>query len=218
MPTFYTDGQRAVQQQFQTTKMADLLHQVIVHAEVQDAERAFIESRDMFFLATVDGKGRPSCSYKGGDPGFVKVVDPRTIVFPVYDGNGMFLSLGNIQTTAQVGILFIDFETPHRLRVQGAASVDSADPLLSHYPGADVLVRVAVSEIFVNRSRYVHKYQRVAASRYVPRAGCAVPFAEWKRIDLVQEALPPRDAGKTERAGGTVTVEEYEAKRAAGLA
>jgi uncharacterized protein len=218
MSTFYTDGQRAVQDQFQTTRMADLLHQVIVHTDVQDAERAFIESRDMFFLATVDGDGRPTCSYKGGDPGFVRVVDAGTIAFPLYDGNGMFLSLGNIRTTAQVGLLFIDFETPHRLRVQGTASADPADPLLSNFPGADVLVRVAVSEIFVNCSRYVHKYQRVAASRYVPRQDCEVPFAEWKRIDLVQEALPPRDAGKTGRAGGTITVEEYEAKRAAGRA
>jgi predicted pyridoxine 5'-phosphate oxidase superfamily flavin-nucleotide-binding protein len=218
MSTFYTDGQRAVQDQFQTTRMADLLHQVIVHPDVQDAERAFIESRDMFFLATVDGDGRPTCSYKGGDPGFVRVVDAGTIAFPLYDGNGMFLSLGNIRTTAQVGLLFIDFETPHRLRVQGTASADPADPLLGNFPGADVLVRVAVSEIFVNCSRYVHKYQRVAASRYVPRQDCDAPFAEWKRIDLVQEALPPRDAGKTERAGGTITVEEYEAKRAAGRA
>jgi predicted pyridoxine 5'-phosphate oxidase superfamily flavin-nucleotide-binding protein len=218
MSTFYTDEQRAVQDHFQTTRMADLLHQVIVHADVQDAERAFIESRDMFFLATVDGDGRPTCSYKGGNPGFVRVVDARTIAFPLYDGNGMFLSLGNIRATAQVGMLFMDFETPHRLRVQGTASVDPADPLLREFPGADVMVRVAISEIFVNCSRYVHKYQRVAASRYVPHQDCDVPFAEWKRIDLVQEALPPRDMGKTEQAGGTITVEEYEAKRAAGRA
>ncbi len=172
MPTFYTDGQRTVQDQFQTTKMADLLHQVIVHTEVQDAERAFIESRDMFFLATVDSQGQPTCSYKGGDPGFVKVVDGKTLAFPIYDGNGMFLSLGNIGTNAQVGLLFIDFETPHRLRVQGTASVDRTDPLLGHYSGADVVVRVAISAIFVNCSRYVHKYRRISASRYVPRPEC----------------------------------------------
>jgi predicted pyridoxine 5'-phosphate oxidase superfamily flavin-nucleotide-binding protein len=218
MSAFYTDQQRALQAQFQTTRMADLLHQVIVHAEVQEAERAFIESRDMFFLATVDKDGQPTCSYKGGDPGFVQVVDPRTVVFPIYDGNGMFLSLGNVASTAKVGMLFIDFETPHRLRVQGVASIEPHDSLRERYPGADVLVRVEVSEIFVNCSRYVHRYQRLAASRYVPRPGCETPFAEWKRIDLVQDALPPRDAGKTERAGGTITVDEYEAKRAAGRA
>jgi hypothetical protein len=216
--TFYGDEQRALQQRFQTGRMADLLEQVIVHPEIEEAERAFIEARDMFFLATVDGSGQPTCSYKGGDPGFVKVVDPATLAFPSYDGNGMFLSMGNIRATARVGLLFIDFETPHRLRVQGTAAVREADPLLAAYPGADLVVRVAVSQVFVNCSRYVHRYQRVKASRYVPRAGCETPFAEWKRIDVVQEALPPRDAGKTAKAGGTITIEEYEAKRHAGEA
>jgi predicted pyridoxine 5'-phosphate oxidase superfamily flavin-nucleotide-binding protein len=216
--TFYGDGQRALQQRFQTGRMADLLEQVIVHPEIQEAERAFIEARDMFFLATVDGSGQPTCSYKGGDPGFVRVVDPATLAFPSYDGNGMFLSMGNIRATARVGLLFIDFETPHRLRIQGTAAVREADPLLAAYPGADLVVRVAVSQVFVNCSRYVHRYQRVKASRYVPRAGCETPFAEWKRIDVVQEALPPRDVGKTAKAGGTITIEEYEAKRHAGEA
>jgi uncharacterized protein len=215
---FYSDEQRALQERFQTGKMADLLEQVIVHSEVQDAERAFIETRDMFFLASVDAAGQPTCSYKGGDPGFVKVVDPGTIAFPSYDGNGMFLSLGNIRATTRVGLLFIDFEIPHRLRLQGTASATDADPLLATYPGADLVVRVAVSRIFVNCSRYVHKYERVKASRYVPRTHCETPFAEWKRIDLVQEALPPRDAGKTAKAGGTITVDEYESRRAAGEA
>jgi len=215
---FYTDEQLTLQEQFQTGKMAELLEQVIVHSEIQDAERAFIESRDLFFLASVDAGGQPTCSYKGGDPGFVKVVDPGTIAFPSYDGNGMFLSMGNIRATARVGLLFIDFETPHRLRLQGSASVSDKDPLLAGYPGADLIVRVAVSRLFVNCSRYVHTYRRVKSSRYVPRAHCETPFAEWKRIDVVQEALPPRDAGKTATAGGTITVEEYESKRAAGEA
>lgn len=218
MSTFYSGEQRALQEQFQTGKMADLLEQVIVLSEVQDAERAFIESRDMFFLASVDADGQPTCSYKGGDPGFLKVVDPGTIAFPSYDGNGMFLSMGNIRATARVGLLFLDFETPHRLRVQGTASANDSDPLLAAYPGADLVVRVAVSRIFVNCSRYVHRYERVRASRYVPRAHCETPFAEWKRIDLVQEALPPRDAGKAAKAGGTITVGEYETKLAAGEA
>ena len=218
MDTFYHNEQRALQARFQTRRMADLLEQVIVHTEVQEAERAFIESRDMFFLATVDASGQPTCSYKGGDPGFVKVVEPGTIAFPSYDGNGMFLSLGNIRATAGVGLLFIDFETPHRLRVQGTASVAEQDPLLAEYPGADLVVRVAVSRVFVNCSRYVHKYQRIRASRYVPRAQCDTPFAEWKRIDVVQEVLPARDAGRAAKAGGTITVEEYEAKLAAGEA
>lgn len=215
---FYTNEQRAFQERFATRKLADLLAGAIVHTEIKDAERGFIESRDMFFLATVDAGGRPTCSYKGGDPGFIQVVDRTTLAFPSYDGNGMFLSLGNLRATALVGLLFIDFEHPHRLRVQGTASVDERDPLLARYPGADAVVRVAVSEIFVNCSRYVHSYRRVASSRYVPRAGCQTPYAEWKRIDVVQPALPPRDVGKTARAGGTITEADYEAKLARGEA
>jgi len=216
--SFYTPAQRAVQERFETVKLADLMTQAVIHHEIEDAERAFIESRDMFFLATVDAAGQPTCSYKGGDPGFVRVLDSRSLAFPVYDGNGMFLSVGNVQATAAVGLLFIDFETPRRLRVQGSASILDADPLLSTYPGADLVVRVAVSEVFVNCSRYVHRYQRVEGSRYVPRPECPTPYAEWKRIDLVQEALPPRDAGRTAQAGGPLTREQYEAKLAAGEA
>ncbi|MBK6423591.1 MAG: pyridoxamine 5'-phosphate oxidase family protein [Gemmatimonadetes bacterium] len=218
MTSFYSPAQRALQDRFGATKLADLMTQAIVHAEVQEDERAFIESRDMFFLSTVDAAGQPTCSYKGGDPGFVRVVDLRTLAFPVYDGNGMYLSAGNIAATGKVGLLFIAFDTPHRLRVQGTATVQAEDPLLAAYPGADLIVRVAIDAMFVNCSRYVHRHSRVAASPYVPRTGCETPYATWKRIDLVQEALPPRDAGKTVRAGGTITMEEYSAKLMAGEA
>ena len=218
MHPFYTPAQRAAQARFQTENLANLLNDAIVHAEVTEAERAFIESRDLFFLATVDAAGNPTCSYKGGDPGFVRVLDPQTLAFPIYDGNGMYLSVGNVQATSKVAMLFIDFETPNRLRVQGSATILDSDPLLSSYPGADLVVRVAVSTLFVNCSRYIHRYQRTAGSRYVPRNDCQTPFAEWKRIDIVQDALPPRDEGRTTQAGGTITVEEYEAKLAAGEA
>jgi uncharacterized protein len=212
MADFYTPTQRDLQGQFQTTKLADLLTQAIVHPELQDRERAFIESRDMFFLATVDHAGNPTVSYKGGDPGFIRALDTHTLAFPLYDGNGMFLSAGNLKATARVGLLFIDFETPQRLRVQGTASLRADPQALGGFVGADLVVHVALDAIFVNCSRYVHKYQRAARSPYVPRADHAVPFPAWKCIDLVQDALPPRDAGKTAAAGGTITVDEYEAR------
>ncbi|CAN5891979.1 hypothetical protein BH24GEM1_BH24GEM1_13550 [soil metagenome] len=79
-------------------------------------------------------------------------------------------------------------------------------------------MRVAADRSFVNCSLYVHRYQRVKSSRYVPREHRHTPYAEWKRIDLVQEALPPGDAGRTVTAGGTITLDEYRAKLAAGEA
>ncbi len=200
---------RALQQQYGTEALADRVDAIIVAPEVADEHKGFIESRDMFFLSTVDHRGYPTCSYKGGAPGFVRVLDSRTIAFPSYDGNGMFLSMGNISGNNKVGMLFIDFETPHRVRVHGTASVSRDDPLLASFHGAELLVRVNVAEIFINCPRYIHKYQRVETSKYAPQPQCQVPPPQWKRIDAVQDVLPARDRGLAEALGGTITPEQY---------
>src|SRR5262245_61256855 len=96
------DGPRQPQARIGPRPRADRLVEVVVHREFTDDERAFIESRPMFFLATADSDGRPDCSYKGGRPGFVRVVDPTTLAFPSYDGNGMFKSLGNVLVNPHV--------------------------------------------------------------------------------------------------------------------
>ena len=106
----YHGGSRELQDRFDTRRLADRIDERIVHDRIDDDDRAFIEARDMFFLATADEHGQPQCSYKGGDPGFVRVLDEQTIAFPIYNGNGMFLSAGNLLVNAQVGLLFIDFE------------------------------------------------------------------------------------------------------------
>lgn len=209
MSRLYGEQHRALQDRFHTSKLADRVEELVVQAEVTGDNKAFIESRDMFFLSTVDHHGRPTVSYKGGAPGFVKVIDPKTVVFPSFDGNGMFLSMGNIAGHAQVGMLFIDFEHPLRLRLQGVASVHTDDPLLAEYKEADLIVRVTVSDIWINCPRYVHQYTKVAPSRYVPRDACETPLAEWKRIDLMQDVLPPKDHGRPENAGGVITMGEW---------
>jgi predicted pyridoxine 5'-phosphate oxidase superfamily flavin-nucleotide-binding protein len=211
MSEIYGTGHRLLQQAFDTTRLADRLEQIAV-PKLADDQKAFIESRDMFFLTSVDHRGYPTCSYKGGAPGFVKVVDFKTIVFPSYNGNGMFLSMGNINTSHKVGMLFIDFETPNRLRVHGHATIARNDPMLAQFIGAELLVHVAVTEAFVNCPRYIHQYQHVQTSKYAPQAGCAAPPApQWKRIDAIQDALPARESGIAQELGGTITFEEYNA-------
>ena len=118
--------------------MADRIEERIVHDTIDEDDRAFIEARDMFFLATADADGAPQCSYKGGDPGFVRVLDERTIAFPSWDGNGMYLSLGNAAENPRVGLLFVDFDGQKRLRLNGVASIDPDDPLLAEYPARAV--------------------------------------------------------------------------------
>ena len=91
--SIYNEGSRRYQDRFDTRRLADRLEErFLARATIDESDRAFIEGCDMFFIATADADGRPQCSYKGGEPGFVRVVDERTIAFPNYDGNGMFLS------------------------------------------------------------------------------------------------------------------------------
>lgn len=206
--SMYGETHRDLQDQFDSRRVADLLESMAIPA-IDDAAKAFIESRPFFFLSTVDETGQPTVSHKGGAPGFVRVLDGSTLAFPSYDGNGMFLSLGNIAATGKIGLLFIDFETPHRVRVHATATVSADDPLLVDYPGADVVVRATVSAAFVNCPRYIHKQSTVQTSKYVPDEHGQAPLASWKRMDIMQPFLPARDHGRAEAEGGMIGVEEY---------
>src|SRR5712691_7527376 len=107
----FNSGSRRLQDRFDTRRLADRIDGLLVSDAISEGDRRFIEARDMFFLATADAEGRPQCSYKGGAPGFVRVLDEQTIAFPNYDGNGMYLSAGNAVLNPHVGILFVDFES-----------------------------------------------------------------------------------------------------------
>jgi hypothetical protein len=191
-------GQLAYQDQFDTRRLAATLAAHPSYGpEINDAARRLIQGADMFFLATADDTGLPDCSYKGGDRGFVRVLDDRTLAFPSFDGNGIFSSLGNIEVNRQVGLLFIDFERGHRLRLRGEASVARGDPLLALYQGAHLVVRVRTTLVYPNCKRYVHRMRRVEASRFVPRAGVPAPVPSWKRENWVPtEALPHDDLAR----------------------
>ena len=199
MEPTYHEGSRQLQDRFDTRRLADRLDERFVSRQVIDAkDRAFIERLDMFFLATADADGRPQCSYKGGDPGFVRVLDEQTVAFPNYDGNGMYLSMGNLLVNPNVGMLFIDFvsERPSRLRINGVASVDEADPLMASYPEAQFVVRVAATQVFPNCPRYIHRMALVERSRFVPHAECETPVPEWKRTEWASDVLPAGDPAR----------------------
>ena len=191
----YTTAQRELQDRFDSRRIADRINDVLVHDFIDPGSAAFIESRDMMFVSTVDASGQPTCSYKGGDPGFVRILDEETLAYPSYDGNGMFLTLGNAAETSKIGLLFVDFEHPNRLRVHGNASVSADDPLLDTWVGAKVVVRVAVTEVFPNCPRYIHRMQLVERSKFVPR-GDPPPVPDWKRAAWACDALPANDPAR----------------------
>jgi predicted pyridoxine 5'-phosphate oxidase superfamily flavin-nucleotide-binding protein len=193
MDGLYGEAQRRLQERFDTTRLADRIEERLVRSWIDEDDRAFIERCDMLFLATADADGRPNCSYKGGDPGFVRVLDEQTIAFPSYDGNGMFLSAGNALANPNVGILFISFEERTRLRLNGVASIDLDDPLLAELDGAQLVVRVRAAEVFPNCPRYIHEYRLVERSRFVPRAECATPAPAWKTREWSKDVLPAGD-------------------------
>jgi len=190
----YHAGARRLQDKYSTRQLADRLAERLARDRLTDDDRAFIESRTLFFLATADADGRPDCSYKGGVPGFVRVLDAATIVFPNYDGNGMFRSLGNIAVNPHVGLLFIDFESPRRLRVNGRAAISDTDPLLTDFPGAQMIVRVTPEVIFPNCPRYIHRMPGAEISEYAPREAYRPPEPAWKQRPEFREVLPPSPA------------------------
>lgn len=193
----YHEGMRRIQDVRDTRRLADRLEEATVREEFTTEDRAFIERSPMFFVATADASGRPDCSYKGGLPGFVRVLDDRTLCIPDYDGNGMYRTWGNLLVNPHVGLLFVDFEHPSRLRVNGVGEVKDDDPLLGECPGAVFLIRVTAERIFPNCPRYIHRMELVEHSVYAPRPEYVPPVPEWKRSPKYRESLPARDRRDT---------------------
>ena len=198
MSRYYHEDSRRLQDRFDTRRLADRIEQVLARESLDVDDVAFVTAADMFFLATVDDQGQPQCSYKGGDPGFVKVLDPGTLAFPSYDGNGMFLSLGNLHRNPMIGMLFMDWTRPTRLRINGVASVDEDDPLLEEYERAQLVVRVKTTHVFPNCGRYIHRMDLVERSRFVPRADCEPPIPSWKRAAWSHDVLAAGDPARDE--------------------
>ena len=196
MSDIYHEGNRRLQDQFDTRRLADRLDEAIVQDSIMPSDKDFIERLDMFFIATVDERGHANCSYKAGDPGFVRVLDEHTLAFPNYDGNGMYLTMGNILTTRQVGLLFIDFENQKRMRLNGEATLHRDDPLMAEYPEAQFIVRVRAREVFANCPRYIHKMKLVQRSRFVPQQECPTPIPGWKKGEWVADTLPENDPAR----------------------
>ncbi len=199
MSTAYHRGSRKLQERFDTERLADRLDEKFLSRAIIDAEdRAFIERMDMFFLATADRDGRPQCSYKGGDPGFVRVLDEQTVAFPNYDGNGMYLSMGNLLENPHVGMLFIDFVSarPSRLRLNGIATIHERGGLIDQYPGAQFIVQVRATQVFPNCPRYIHRMALIERSRFVPRTERETPVPDWKRTEWACDVLPAGDPAR----------------------
>ncbi|PCJ92083.1 MAG: pyridoxamine 5'-phosphate oxidase [Porticoccaceae bacterium] len=216
MSEFYTPTQRKLQDEYNTRDLADHVAAAIVVDELADPHIEFIVARNMFFLSTVDENGFPSCSYKGGAPGFIRILNPNTLVFPNYDGNGMFMSQGNIAATSKVGLLFINFEVPQRIRLRGTAKLLHDGPMVESYPGALTVTEISIEKVWINCARYVHRMEpKGGLSSFLPREDGTYKIAPWKRIDVLQEGITKSERKEAE-AIGLITLEEYAEMEALG--
>ena len=191
----YHEGNRQLQDRFDSRRISDRLEEKLMRKEFSADDKQFIEGLPYFFLATADAEGRPDCSFKGGPPGFARIVAPDLLVFPDYDGNGMFKSLGNIAANPHVGLLFIAMgDKPGRLRVNGRAEVVHDDPMMAEIPGAQLLVKVTPTDIFPNCPRYIPRMNLEEASPYAPVAGAPRLEPKWKAFPDFADVVPPRRA------------------------
>jgi predicted pyridoxine 5'-phosphate oxidase superfamily flavin-nucleotide-binding protein len=189
----YHDGNRRLQDQFDSRRISDRLEEKLTRTAFTADDKAFIESVIYFFIATADAEGRPDCSFKGGPAGFVRVTGDSELTFPDYDGNGMFKSLGNALVNPNVGLLFIALHgKPKRLRVNGVATVNRDDPLLSKTIGAQLMVRVQARAIFPNCPRYVPEMTLTAPSAYTPQSGHDPVEPGWKSFEDFKDYVHPR--------------------------
>jgi uncharacterized protein len=192
---FYHDAMREVQARMDSTRLADRLEQLTVHDAFSPADRAFIEAASMVFVATADAHGNPDCSYKGGRPGFIRIIDDTTLAFPSYDGNGQYRTLGNLTANPSIGLLFVDFAGRNRLRVNGTTTLVSADDdaaLAASFAGAEMVIVVRLRHAFPNCPRYVHDVAAGTVSEFAPAKGYTPPVPEWKTRERFRDALPRR--------------------------
>lgn len=193
--TMFHEGNRALQDKYGGRAVADRIVDLVESDSISDEFREFIESVPFFFLATSAGENT-DCSFKGGSPGFVRVTTPKTLIFPDYDGNRMYKSLGNIVENPNVGLLFMKFGAEEgqgelflRVRINGTATIHDEHAALDSYPGAHRIVAVAVAHVYPNCPRYVPHMTLVEPSRHIPEAGKEQPTPAWKTIPPIAEVL-----------------------------
>lgn len=184
-------GARMLQDELGTRRLADTIATHTMHDALTDDDIDLVRAQSTVWLATVDADGWPDVSYKGGAIGFVEVVSPGELRIPMYDGNGMQRTLGNIVDTGRVALLFVDTARPWRMRIHGTAIVSSTTADVERHPGADVVVIVTPTRIFPNCGRYIH--QEGIISEFVPDEHGDAPLPDWKRHEYLRPVLPERD-------------------------
>ena len=179
-------GSLALQQRYGTHELGMRVAKSVA-PQLSEKEAVFVRAQEWFFCATADELGRTDCSFRAGPRGFVHVLDERTLAWEDYDGNGAFMSLGNIQLNPSVALLFVDFEHAKRLRVGGTAEILDGDAAAAVVPGAKRVVRVRITHAHANCPRHVpYLVKGIVPTTLPARINC------WIRKNLGKSAFVRR--------------------------
>jgi predicted pyridoxine 5'-phosphate oxidase superfamily flavin-nucleotide-binding protein len=141
----------------------------IVRGSMLDAsQRRWIVEADTFFVASVHGETGPDASHRGGNPGFVQVLDARRIAWPDYPGNRMFQTLGNLHSDGRAGLLFLDFARGDTLQLTGRAAIDWDPARAAAFAGAERVVDFEVAEVVESRGRGAPRLRLLERSPFNP--------------------------------------------------
>lgn len=110
-------------------------------------QQKWVANADTFFIASFHPETGADASHRGGNPGFINVVDQKTLVFPNYWGNTMFNTLGNLTVNPHAGLLFIDFATGSTLQLAGEGFVIWDKDRIKNFAGAIQLVEYRISQV-----------------------------------------------------------------------
>ena len=187
----YGPGARALQDAFDSRRLADRLEEVTLHGELDQGDIDLIREQAAVWVATVDVDGWPDVSYKGGNPGFVQVVSPSELRLPIYNGNGMWRTVGNIADNGRVALLFVDTSRPWRTRVHGLGEVLTDPAIVAEFHEAEAVLRITVARVFPNCGRYIHREGDLSV--FVPQEGRPTPQPDWKQLPFLREVLPAHD-------------------------
>jgi predicted pyridoxine 5'-phosphate oxidase superfamily flavin-nucleotide-binding protein len=208
-------GEHALQERYGTVARARSFYRRQVLDRLNGSMREFIARQEMCFVATADASGECDCSFRAGPPGFVRVLDERTLAYAEYRGNGVMASLGNLDENPHVGILFVDFaQDVIGLHVNGRARVvETADLLVAHphlavdrlddgqthfKPRAERWVQVRVEEAYIHCAKHIPRMLRVPrdiawGTDDVRRKGGDFFAATCESRPWAEEPLPPRE-------------------------
>jgi len=172
-----SDGEHEFQENWNTRPRANAFYRNQVLGYLNSLMQAFVSKQEMMFVGTADKHGEADTSFRAGLPGFVRVLDEKTLAYPEYRGNGVMSSLGNISENPHVGLLFLDFtEAKIGLHVNGRARIVANDeflrdaaasePVREDKPpatgrGAELWVVVTVVEAYIHCSKHIPRLQKI---------------------------------------------------------